>query len=244
MHSFTCLGRGDLDVGFLDRCWPFPEPLAIAVFAVSLPTKVRIIGRPNVVDIREVLDLVNPRMFILRGRRAALRSPVPDLTANVNLGGFSADSGPPWNRLETIVQSGAALVGPYAYGYQGCLRDSIVALDGKSRLRVIYDFLDVDADPSNKLRNTGLAFSMDHSIFYSNKADSPEEVRAWVGTDAIKVGLLASKPRVALAESADMTDRTVDLIVDVPSDRLRRLRTDILKGGISKRMDWGALEQL
>ena len=242
IHSVTLNDGGDLDVSVLDAHKPFPPPLAVEILAVSVPTTdIDQWGKGDLlaVNLRPVLDLFDPRILLLRGRRALLPTPIPNITRHVNLGRCdSTDWFPlPSLRLSVVIQSGATLGLDTLHVLRAC-----VAQRTSSPLEYVWDLLDVQADPQRRMNSTTGVMAMGFfCAFNEDEAPVHDHVRAWLGSQEIKDGMVASDRHFGFESRGGAAGTE---ILQLPSARVRRLRDAFVKHGVRKDMDWAALDDL
>lgn len=251
VHSVTLHDTGVADVYALDERYkvlgPSPQPLTIEVLAISVATAaIDDSGNSDLptVNIHQIATLFSPRIFVLLGRRAPLPTPLPDITRLVEVRSHNSTYWPvlPWPDLAFCIQSGAGLVlGDFRMFHSRPIEDDVT----HPPARLIWDMLDIRADPKNEVIQTCSASML---FVYYAIAEYPgvealgprlHRGQGWVAAQGIKDNLLTRW-------HAGFGDFGTDVppVVDVPSNRVRRLRDAIVELGARKDMDWAALDDI
>lgn len=232
IYSFTFrLGDKSGDGASLDPLKPLPQPLPVSVLLISLPSPGTEVPKGH--NVKNVSELFDPRTFILQSHRHGLPRRFQETAYDSPwTSGAISEVGISWTLLSLVVQSGTSV---YASVLDRLFRDSKAARP----LRVIYDHLDVQADPDKHFRILNVGIATDASISYGKRALVKKDLRIWFATETVKTDYLASEPFLPID-----TDLCAATVFEVPSARVRALRDEIIHHGVRKNLDWAALDEL
>ena len=235
IHSITVvLGTLPIDFGPL-RELSLPPPLALAVFVVSTPGPNSSISS-RVYDLTPVAQLVNPRLFVVRGRQPKLDS-IHFRPAIVKLArGERSATSRYWNRFEIAILHGASvnlwdLIDS---------RASQVRHESDPPLPPLRMMVDLVSAPEKQFAISEHAdYFVGRSMLISGTASRGISLKVWVGSEGSKKALEEKMK----ASERNPTRPVEHADVEVISERARRFRDD-LGLGAWKAMDWAVLDDV